>query len=522
MHWADVLAEELLERGQQHVLATAITPSGPIHVGNMREVLTADAVYRALRDRDADARLLYIGDTYDPLRKVYPFLDEDTYAEHVGKPLSEIPAPHGNHDSYADAFLTPFLEDLEELGIHPDVHLAHEMYQDGTYLDATKRALENTPTIKTILEKVSGRDLPDNWIPFNPISQFTGRFDTVEVLLYEWPLIEYRDTETGQEGVVDVRDPGVGKLPWRVDWPARWDFLDVTFEAFGKDHAASGGSWDTGQEIATEVFGIDPPHHTVYEFIQLKGEGAMHSSTGTAVSAREMLHMTPPEVLRFLLMRYQPNRHIDFDPGFGVLELVEEYDRWEAAYFEDEADPDMKELQRVIELSQPHDVPGHQPAHVSHKHLVTLVQLAGELDEVTAILQRSGDLPEDPDPTDLERLANRVDHARYWVEHFAPEGAVITLQDEPPVHVLRDLTSAQRAFATTYADAIEDGPWTPDALHDAVYEAAEEHDLNVGKAFQTIYKAFLATKRGPRAGFFLSSLNPEFVVQRLRAAAKTD
>ena len=74
MHWADVVAEKLMEKRGKHILATAITPSGPIHIGNMREVLTAEAVYRALDNKGEDAKLIYIGDTYDPLRKVYPFL----------------------------------------------------------------------------------------------------------------------------------------------------------------------------------------------------------------------------------------------------------------------------------------------------------------------------------------------------------------------------------------------------------------------------------------------------------------
>ena len=34
MHWADVLADELLKEDKKHVLATGITPSGPIHIGH--------------------------------------------------------------------------------------------------------------------------------------------------------------------------------------------------------------------------------------------------------------------------------------------------------------------------------------------------------------------------------------------------------------------------------------------------------------------------------------------------------
>ncbi|MCK9587434.1 MAG: lysine--tRNA ligase, partial [Methanothrix soehngenii] len=47
IHWADVIAEKL-EGSGPHTIATGITPSGPVHIGNMREVMTAEAVYRAL------------------------------------------------------------------------------------------------------------------------------------------------------------------------------------------------------------------------------------------------------------------------------------------------------------------------------------------------------------------------------------------------------------------------------------------------------------------------------------------
>ena len=82
-------------------------------------------------------------------------------------------------------------------------------------------------------------------------------------------------------------------------------------------------------EISEKVFRYAPPLRTVYEFIQLKAGGAMHSSAGNAISASEMLRMTPPETLRFLFARYQPSKHIDFDTGMGIVELVNEYDRWE-------------------------------------------------------------------------------------------------------------------------------------------------------------------------------------------------
>ena len=62
IHWADVIAQNVLARGNKHTVASGITPSGPIHIGNMREVVTADAVYKALVDKGCRcASYLYRG-----------------------------------------------------------------------------------------------------------------------------------------------------------------------------------------------------------------------------------------------------------------------------------------------------------------------------------------------------------------------------------------------------------------------------------------------------------------------------
>ena len=83
MHWADVVAEKLLEQKDEHVISSGITPSGPIHLGSMREILTADAIVRAINDKGGKAKLIYIADNADPLRKVYPFLDKKKYENYL-------------------------------------------------------------------------------------------------------------------------------------------------------------------------------------------------------------------------------------------------------------------------------------------------------------------------------------------------------------------------------------------------------------------------------------------------------
>ena len=59
-----------------HVVVTGISPSGNIHVGNLREVLVAEAVVNALKARGAKVRFVFHADTIDPLRKIAPGVPE--------------------------------------------------------------------------------------------------------------------------------------------------------------------------------------------------------------------------------------------------------------------------------------------------------------------------------------------------------------------------------------------------------------------------------------------------------------
>lgn len=528
-HWADVEAQRLVEaRGRGPlVFATAITPSGPIHVGNMREVLTTEAIFRAARDAGAQAELLYIADDYDPLRKVYPFLHEE-YQQHVGKPLREVPCPDaegrpagcGRHDSYAAHFLEPFLSNLKELGIEPTVLSAYTLYHEGRYVEHTLRSLDEAPRLRGIIETVSGRQLPRNWAPFNPQCPSCRRISGVEVESYDPGTRTLHCRCKHEETAFTVRadEPGVGKLPWRIDWPARWDFLGVSFEAFGKDHGARGGSWDTGVRIVREVFDGREPEHVMYEFLNLKGQGAMHSSTGLSVSAEDVLRMTPPEVLRYLLMRQSPRKHIDFDPGLGVLNLVDEFDRLERIALGAEENPGtFTEVERTYELSCPHEVPQRLPNKVQYAHLVTVAQMSDTVDGVEAILRRTGTLEGDLDAHSRAELEERVAHVRFWLEHFAPDSVRFQVQPELPEF---ERSPEDRAFYTEAADRFEAlDAWTGQDVHDAVYAAREAAGLSAGQAFRAVYRAVLGQDKGPRAGFFLSSLERDWVVRRFRDAA---
>lgn len=516
MHWADVLADELIKKNKKHVLATGITPSGPIHIGNMREVLTTDAVYRSLVEKGAEAEFIYIADDFDHLRKVYPYLSK-SYEKYVGTPICDIPCPCGNHKSYADHYLESFLNSLKKIGINPRVYRASEMYKNGKYSDAIQTALENTDNIRRIIETISKRELPKHWIPFNVRCEKCGRITSTKPVLYEFPNVEYK-CDCGHEGSVDIREGGTGKLPWRIDWPARWKMLDVTFEPFGKDLGTVGGARQTGEKIVKDIYGYSPPNYAVYEFILLKGKGAMHSSKDTALSSEEMLNMTPPEVLRFLIMKNQPNKHIVFDPGFGLLSLVDEYDQNERVYFgEEEKTRGMKDFEKTYELSQPYEIPEKSPYQVPYRHLVTVVQIGRNWSEMKKILLRTGQIPKNFGDSDENHLKQRAEHVKYWLEYFAPDAIRFEVQKNmPDIQLSNDQKKAISSLIKK-SDAIN---WEPEDIHNAIYDSSEAEKIPIKTTFKTIYQVILGQKKGPRAGYFLSNLDKNFVLNRFKEAVK--
>ena len=116
LSWVQRAADNAIEHAHQAgvkktiVCASGISPSGPIHLGNLREVMTAHFVAEEIKGRGYAVHL-HSWDDYDRLRKV-PVGLSDNLAEHVGRPLSAVPDPDGQLDSYATHFIVEFSDAL--------------------------------------------------------------------------------------------------------------------------------------------------------------------------------------------------------------------------------------------------------------------------------------------------------------------------------------------------------------------------------------------------------------------------
>ncbi|MFO7792621.1 MAG: lysine--tRNA ligase [Candidatus Saliniplasma sp.] len=499
MHWAEVEAAEL---EKDPLVATGEAPSGPIHTGHIREILTGEAIAR-----EADGELILIVDSIDPLRKLYPFLD-DSYEQYIDRPLNEVPCVCGEHGSYAEHFMEPFIESLKKMGVDLKLIYAHEMYADGEYEEATRKVIHKRDEVAEIINSKTGRELGEDWFPYNPICCECGKLGNAVVTGFEDPYVSYT-CECGHEGKADIRKDD-GKLPWRCDWAARWWILGIDCEPFGKDHAASGGSWDTGKEIVKKIFDREPPHPVVYEWIQLKGKGPMSSSSGVAIKTEDILNMVSPEVVRFLIMRPKLNTHIDFDPGFGLLDLVDEYDKYEEEYFEG----DDEEMKKVYELSQASEPPRSKPQRIPYRHLVNLVQIYDDPEKIWEIVQETGDI-DHPSEEDQVMMKERAERVEFWLENYAPDMVKFSIKEEMPDV---KLSTEEREFLERYHDSMDEDCWTSEDLHRLVHENADKVGLKKGKAFRVFYKILLGQNKGPRLGRFLSQLEKDFVEERLKEA----
>lgn len=520
-HWIERIADDLNEENvPEHVVASGTSISGSIHIGNSCDIFIANAVTKALKKLETNSKTIWIADDHDPLRKV-PYPLPKSYEKYLGIPYSEIPCPEDCCSNFVEHFEKPLLSILNRFGIELEVYSGAKMYKEGIYNDYIRIALEKAPEIREIFNKFREHPLKDNWLPYNPICQECGRVNTTYAHGYDGDIVNYT-CKCGYKGQMDIKS-GNGKLTWRVEWAARWKIFKTTCEPFGKDHAASGGSYDVSKIISKEIYGYDAPYPVPYEWITLKGQ-AMSKSHGVFFTPGQWLEIAEPETLNYFIFRNKPLKHKDFDPSMSFLDFIEQYDRVERIYYgEEEAASEKEEekLKKIYEASQI-EISNKMPFQPSYRFLTVAYQIAGtDLEKVYEILKRNSQLPasmeekslDEMDVDDLERFKRRLNHVENWLELYAPEFVKFQVQKKLPRIEISDV---QKEFLLKVADLLENGDYNPEEFHDAMYVIIHDLDMKPQKAFQAIYKVITGKKQGPRAASFVLSLDKDLVIRRFK------
>jgi lysyl-tRNA synthetase class 1 len=130
---------------------------------------------------------------------------------------------------------------------------------------------------------------------------------------------------------------------------------------------------------------------------------------------------------------------------------------------------------------------------------------------------RTKQIPPHLSDEDEQRLQQRVAHVQYWLDNFAPAAVKFNIKKKLP-QVL--LTSEEKLLLSRLKEIIPDIAWDAEAIHNAIYTISEKEQLPVKTAFKALYQVLLGQEQGPRAGYFLSNLDKQFVVKRLIEAIK--
>ena len=532
-HWADIAARRVIAAhprpegdARPIVVAAGITPSGVVHVGNFREVMTVDLVARALRDQGVELRFIYSWDDFDVFRKVPKDAPrQEMLHENLRRSVADVPDPFadesGGADSYASHHIAVFEKSLEPLGIEPEFIRQSRAYRAGRYAEGIRRALEHRDTIRAILDEFRTAPLDEDWLPLAGFCGDCGR-DEVE---FDWDGdwgVGLDCRHCGVRTSVDLREGGDVKLPWRIDWPMRWAHEGVCFEPGGKDHSSAGGSYDTAKKIVAPVYDGWAPEYVPYDFVRIKGRGGkISSSAGEAVTVADCLQVYEPEMLRWIFASQRPNSEFQISFDLDVIKLYEDYDRAvETAYTSDDGSKKDKKRQivrRTLELSStnPRRIrPGDRPLRVpAFRPLSMILQIFdGDLDRALGWYEASGEIEGEAEGA---RFRVRAERVWRWIEEFAPDEFRYRIREHPGD---TRLEGEPREILARLVGVLEAAPQIDEAtLVEHLKTLCEGTSLGPKEFYPYAYELLIAREQGPRLSTLITAMGSERALPLLRA-----
>ncbi len=511
------MADKIIrEKGDKprYTCASGITPSGTVHIGNFREIITVELVARALREKGKDVRFIYSWDDYDVFRKVPKNMPEPELLEkYLRYPITLVPDTTGRAENYARGNEVAVEKDLPKVGVFPEYIYQAERYRSNVYAEEIRKALSMRDQIRAILNEFRTEPLAEDWWPVAVFSSFTNK-DNTKVIAWDGEYgLTYRDLDLDKEETIDIRTTPNTKLPWRVDWPMRWAYEGVDFEPGGKDHLTEGGSYDTAKSVV-KLFGADAPVTMRYDFIKLKGKGGKISSSGGEVAdLSDVLEIYPPEIVRYLFVGTRPSAEFAISFDLDVLKIYEDYDNTERVYFgliqtnekKKEKESRIYELSQVDSASIPSE-PGYQ---IPFRHLCNYLQIySGDQEKV---LERLDGITEGQ----KERLRVRMRCAWAWLEKYAPEEFRFSLSTADS---MRDVTEAERKAIHEFSSYVEEhlDTSTEKEFSEYIYKCASDNGMENADFFRLIYLVLIAKERGPKLAGFLKACGSGKVLEILR------
>ncbi|MEU0274622.1 lysine--tRNA ligase [Streptomyces sp. NPDC006307] len=576
--WVSRFADEVIAESERRapgkpvVVASGLSPSGPIHLGNLREVMTPHLVADEIRRRGYEVRHLISWDDYDRYRKVpagVPGVDE-SWAEHIGKPLTSVPAPAGSpYPNWAEHFKAAMVESLAELGVEFDGISQTEQYTAGVYREQILHAMKHRAAIDAILDRYRTKDKATGqpkkqgqkqqpqkqqkpvdeaeleaaegsgaaseddgsggaggYFPYKPYCGQCGK-DLTTVTAYDDASTEMTySCACGFSETVKLSEFNRGKLVWKVDWPMRWAYEGVIFEPSGVDHSSPGSSFVVGGQIVREVFDGVQPIGPMYAFVGISGMAKMSSSKGGVPTPADALKIMEAPLLRWLYARRKPNQAFKIAFDQEIQRLYDEWDKLEAKVADGSVLPaDAAAHSRAVRTAAG-ELP-RTPRPLPYRTLASVVDITAGHDEQT--LRILSELDPSRPLASLDEVRPRLDRAENWISTQVPADQRTIVRSEPDAELLGSLDEEGRESLRLLLEGL-DSHWSLDGLTTLVYgvpkvmagldpEAKPTPELKVAQRnfFALLYRLLVSRDTGPRLPTLLLAVGADRVRKLLGA-----
>ena len=481
---------------------TGYGPSGLPHIGTFGEVLRTTMIRRAFEViSDIPTKLICFSDDLDGMRKVPGNLpQQDMLAGHLQKPLTSVPDPFEEFESFGhhnNAMLRRF---LDTFGFQYEFISATEFYRSGEFDDTLRRACEKYDDIMEVMLKSLREERRQTYSIFLPIHPETGRVMYVPMKNVDATRGEITfDDETGREWTLPVTGGNV-KFQWKPDFGARWAALGVDFEMYGKDHSTNTPIYDK----ICRILGAPAPEHFVYElFLDDQGQ-KISKSSGNGISIDEWLSYASTESLSyFMFQKPKTAKRLYFDV---IPKAVDEYHQQLRAY------PNQDEKAQLANPVYHIHAGGTVPAStmvVPFSMLLNLASAAGAEDTETmwGFIKRYAPDASPETHADLDQAAGFA--VRYYNDFVKP-AKTFRAPDDQERGAIEDLANRLAAH---------DGATDDETLQTLVFAVGKDHGFDpLRNWFKALYEVLLGQSQGPRFGGFIALYGVDETVALIRSA----
>lgn len=497
--WPFEEARKLLKRypqgksGAPVLFETGYGPSGLPHIGTFQEVLRTTLVRRAYETMTgAPTRLVAFSDDMDGLRKVPDNVPNAALlAANLGKPLSRIPDPFEQFESFAahnNAMLRAF---LDRFGFDYEFVSSSALYNAGAFDAALANVLRNYDAIMGVMLPTLRAERAATYSPVLPVSPTTGVVLQVPVTVVdaEAGLIRFEDAgKTIEQSIFG----GQAKLQWKVDWAMRWVDLGVDYEMYGKDLTDSGVQ---SGKIA-RILGGQKPEGLIYElFLDENGE-KISKSKGNGLTIEQWLEYGSNESLGFYIYR-EPKSAKSLHPGV-IPRAVDEY--WQ---FREKLSLQPVEQQlgnpvwHLLRTNGYHGGAGDS-LPVTYGLLLNLVGVLGAGATREQVWSYLGNYIANANPAAHPEIDSLVSKA---VAYNRDCVATTLVRRKPEPNEAKALATLDAALA-----GLPEGAGAED-IQTLVYEIGKDERFGFASLrdwFKALYETLLGSSQGPRMGSFIA------------------